>query len=145
MGYRGDSGFVFGGVCASIVLVLLDCAAQAQTNPADPLTLIQELCLDSGALWEKAQPKLQARAENSSAIREEKLGKATLHHLDLPDGARVELTVSNDDNAVMSCTIHAQVADIKATFAVMQKRYRMKGVLADYMLGKSPINVPFVP
>lgn len=129
-----------GGLQSSSVVAQVGSVAASEA----PTTVIQDLCLDSGAVWDKALPKLQARAQGN-AIREEKLGKATVYHLDLSEALRVELTVANADNAIMSCTVHAQVADVKATFTDMQKRYHMKGALADYLLGKPTRNVPFVP
>lgn len=128
----------------SCALIIAGDSATAQTRPAEPVALIQKLCLETGAVWDKALAVLQTQADAGRPIREEKLGKATLYHLDLAEGVRIEMTVSDDNNAVMSCTLHAGVADLKATFAAMQKSYRMKGALSDYLLGQPTRNVPFV-
>ncbi len=138
------ASFLRRSVAGATIVVLGSTAGFAAGQPGEPSALIQELCLDSGAVWDKAQPTLQARVQAPEAIHEDKMGKASLYSLKVSERARVELTVAHDDNAVMSCTVHAAVPDIKATFADMQKRYGMKGALADYMLGQPARNVPFV-
>ena len=99
----------------------MECATSfAAGQLGEPVAFIQELCLDTGAVWDNAQPKLQARVQAPETIHEDKMGKASLYSLKVSESARVELTVAHDDNAVMSCTVHATVADVKATFADMQ-------------------------
>jgi hypothetical protein len=126
------------------IVLLASTAGIAANAPGESIILIQELCLDTGAVWDKAQPLMQARAKTPETIAEDKMGKASLYSLKVSESARVELTVAHEDNAVMSCTVHATVADVKTTFADMQKSYGIKGPLADYMLGKPTRNVPFV-
>ena len=131
-------------LAGATIVVLGSTAGLAAGQPGEPAALVQELCLDTGAIWDEALSRLQARVQAPETIAEDKFGKATLYSLKVSENARVELMVSHDDNAVMSCTVHATLADEKATFADMQKRYGMKGGLSDYLLGKPVRDVPFV-
>lgn len=136
--------FLRGAISVAAIVLLGNTAGLAAGQPGETVALVQDLCLDTGAIWDKAQPRLQARVRTPEAIAEDKMGKASLYSLKVSESARVELTVAHDDNAVMSCTVHATLADVKATFADMQKGYGIRGTLADYMLGKPARNVPFV-
>lgn len=135
------AGCLFAGAAG---LVAVPAMAAPAAAPSEAVGLIQDLCLDTGSVWDQAQTRLQARVQAPETIAEDKMGKASIYSLKVSGSARVELMVSHDDNAVMSCTVHATLGDVKSTFSDMQKRYGMKGALADYMSGKPAKDVPFV-